>query len=187
MATTASDTQASSVKVWDLAVRIFHWSLVANFSLAWLTADAWDELHIWTGYAVAALITFRLVWGFIGPSYARFGQFVRAPRHTLTYLRDVLRGGGRRHVGHNPLGAAMVVALLAALAGICLTGWMQTTNVYWGGEWVEETHELLANLLLILVGGHVLGVIYESRHHRENLVRAMITGRKRAPEPGDAT
>ena len=187
MAKAASETQTSSVKVWDSAVRIFHWSLVASFAIAWLAADAWDDLHIWAGYATAALIAFRLVWGFVGPGYARFGQFVRAPRHIMTYLRDVLRGGGRRYVGHNPLGAAMVITLLAALAGVCLTGWMQTTNAYWGVEWVEETHELLANLLLLLVGVHVLGVIYESLHHHENLVRAMITGRKRAPEPGDAT
>lgn len=175
----------TTVKVWDPLVRIFHWSLVASFAVAWITADEWDDLHIWAGYAAAALIAFRLVWGLIGPRYARFTQFLRAPGTVAAYLKDLAGGRERRYLGHNPAGAAMVLALIVSLAALCLTGWMYTLDMFWGEEWVEELHEILANLLLVLVGLHVAGVVLASLKHHENLVRAMITGRKRAPAAGD--
>jgi cytochrome b len=180
-----ADAVSPPTRVWDLAVRLFHWSLVASFAIAWISAEEWQDLHLWAGYAAAALVAFRLVWGLAGTRYARFRQFVRRPRVVVAYLRDVLSGREARYLGHNPAGGAMILALLLALAGLCLTGWLYTTDAYWGVEWVEETHELLANLLLALVGLHVLGVLLASLRHRENLVRAMITGRKRPAAPGD--
>ena len=167
------------VKVWDPLVRIFHWSLVAGIAVAWLTADEWDRAHEWIGYAVGALIVMRLVWGFIGTPFARFTQFVKGPRRTLAYLGRILRGGAERHLGHNPAGAAMIVALIATIAGVVLTGWMMTLDAFWGVDWVEDLHEVLANAILVLVALHVAGVFHASVTHRENLVRAMITGRKR--------
>ena len=180
-----ADAVSPPTRVWDLAVRLFHWSLVASFAVAWISAEEWQDLHLWAGYAAAALVAFRLVWGLAGTRYARFRQFVRRPRVVVAYLRDVLSGREARYLGHNPAGGAMILALLLAMAGLCLTGWLYTTDAYWGVEWVEETHELLANLLLALVGLHVLGVLLASLRHRENLVRAMVTGRKRPAGPDD--
>lgn len=176
---------AASVRVWDPLVRLFHWSLAASFLVAWLSADEWDDLHIWAGYAAAGLVTFRLLWGLAGPRYARFRQFLRRPREVLGFLGDMLRGQEARYIGHNPAGGAMILALLLAMAGTALTGWMYTTDAFWGVEWVEEIHELLANLLLVLVLLHIGGVLFASLRHGENLVRAMLTGRKRAPGAGD--
>lgn len=180
----ATDSNAS-VRVWDPLVRFFHWSLVASFAVAWISADEWDDLHIWAGYAAGALIAFRLVWGLLGPRYARFGQFVRSPGAVAAYLKDIVSGRERRYLGHNPAGGAMILALILSLAALCLTGWMYTLDMFWGVEWVEETHEVLANLLLVLVALHLAGVVLASLKHQENLVRAMITGRKRAPAAGD--
>lgn len=173
-------TPPATVKVWDLGVRVFHWSLVSLFVLAYMTGDEVERVHILAGYAIAALLAFRLVWGFVGPRHARFGDFVRSPAVVLTYLQDMLARRARRFIGHNPAGGAMVVALLTALALTCVTGFMMTTDAYWGAKWVEGVHEASANLTVGLVAFHVLGVLLASFTHRENLVKAMFTGRKRA-------
>ncbi len=176
---------AATVKIWDPLVRIFHWTLVLSFATAWLTGDNIESLHHWAGYAAAALIAFRVFWGLFGPRYARFTQFVRGPGTVLGYLKDMAGGREKRFLGHNPAGGAMVVALIITMAALALTGWMYTTDTFWSVDWVEESHELLANLMLGLVLLHVGGVIVASLRHRENLVRAMITGRKRAGDgPG---
>lgn len=167
-----------TIRVWDPFVRIFHWSLVAGIAIAWLTADEWDRVHEWIGYAIAGLLSARILWGFIGSPYARFSQFVKGPRETLAYLGRIVRGRAERHIGHNPAGAAMILALLATIAGTALTGWMITLDAFWGMEWLEDLHEGLATFVLVLVGLHVAGVIHASLMHKENLVRAMITGRK---------
>jgi cytochrome b len=176
---------AATVKIWDPFVRVFHWSLVISFAIAWFTAEDVRALHEWAGYAAGALIALRLVWGLAGSRYARFSQFVRAPGTVAAYLRDIATGREARYVGHNPAGGIMILALILVLAAVCLTGWMQTTDAYWGVAWVEEAHEAVANLMLGLVGLHVLGVLIASLRHRENLVRAMITGRKRPPGSAD--
>ncbi|SMF64595.1 Cytochrome b [Tistlia consotensis] len=173
------------VRVWDPLVRLFHWSLVLSFAVAWLSAEEIRALHYWAGYAAGGLIAFRLLWGLVGPRHARFARFVKRPAAVRRYLGEVLRGREARHLGHNPAGGAMIVALLASMAGLCLTGWLGTTDAFWGVDWVEGLHEVLANLLLGLVGLHLAGVLLASLRHRENLVRAMVTGRKRPPEPGD--
>ncbi len=167
------------VKVWDPLVRIFHWSLVTFFTISWLTAEELDRVHEWTGWVVLGLVGFRLVWGLIGPRTARFSTFVRGPRATLAYLKDMAAGRAKRYLGHNPAGGAMIVILLAALVATVLTGWLSTTDALWGREWVEELHEGVANLTLALIGLHIAGVILSSLLHRENLVKAMITGYKR--------
>jgi cytochrome b len=176
-----------TISVWDPLVRIFHWSLVASFAVAWLTGDEWMSIHEWAGYAAGALVTFRLIYGIAGPHYARFSQFVRRPAATFTYAGDIICNREQRYIGHNPLGALMVLALLGAIAMTSLSGWLMTTDAYWGVEWVEELHEVFANGMLMLVALHVGGVVLSSVRHRENLFRSMITGRKQAPEPGDIT
>ncbi|MGL4397424.1 MAG: cytochrome b/b6 domain-containing protein [Hyphomicrobium sp.] len=170
----------ATVKVWDPFVRIFHWGLVTFFAVAFLTGDEIEWLHLAAGYGIAALIGMRLVWGLIGPRYARFSDFVKGPRAVTTFLMQSARLSAPRHLGHNPAGGAMVVALLAMLAGLSLTGFLMTTDSYWGSEVLEDVHEVLANITLGLVAFHVLGVVVASFEHGENLVKAMITGRKRA-------
>ena len=202
----------ATLRVWDPLVRVFHWGLVAAFATAWLTADEVQPVHEFAGYTVAGLVAFRLIWGFAGSRYARFAQFVKGPGATLTYLGSMLRGGERRYLGHNPAGAAMIVALLLTISGTAFTGWLmaepdrvamlpalpQIVAPAWadddGDEYgegrevegaLEEIHETLANLMLVLAALHVGGVVLASVRHRENLARAMITGEKRAAEPGD--
>jgi cytochrome b len=176
---------AATVKIWDPFVRVFHWSLVASFLIAWVTAEDVRVLHEWAGYAAGSLIALRLIWGMVGTRFARFSQFIRSPLAVAAYLRDIVSGREARYLGHNPVGGLMIMALILTMATVCLTGWMQTTDAYFGVEWVEEVHEVVASLMLGLVGVHVLGVVVTSLRHRENLVRAMITGRKRAPGAAD--
>ncbi|MGE0023349.1 MAG: cytochrome b/b6 domain-containing protein [Hyphomicrobium sp.] len=180
-------TSPASVKVWDLFVRAFHWSLVASFALAFLTGDEMENLHMWAGYAAAGLVALRLVWGLIGPRYARFTQFVKSPASVVRYIGDVATGREARYVGHNPAGGVMVVALLAMLVGLSVTGILMTTPAYWHSESLEDVHEVVANLMLGLVVLHLAGVILASIRHHENLVHSMITGRKRAPEADDVS
>jgi cytochrome b len=180
---------SAEVRVWDPLLRIAHWTLVASVLATWVTAelklDAAKRAHEWVGYAALAVIALRLAWGWIGPRYARFGQFVRPPAATLAYARAVIAHTEPRYLGHNPLGGWMVMALLAMGAAAGLSGWLSITDRFWGVEWVQELHEALANALYALVGLHLGGVVFTSVRHRENLVRAMLTGRKQAPRAED--
>lgn len=165
------------IRVWDVGVRLFHWSLVAMVTTTYIF-DSPRSLHRSLGYVVLALIAFRIVWGFIGTRHARFADFVPGPRGFVGYMNDMLRGNEARYVGHNPAGGAMILALLTTLAAIGATGYMMGMDAYFGKEWVEEAHEFLVNSLIILVVLHVGGVIFSSVRHRENLVVSMITGQK---------
>lgn len=174
------------VTVWDPVVRVFHWVLAGSIVVAWLTSGHPKGLHQWAGYTAGAMIAIRLVWGFFGPRHARFVSFVRDPRTVLRYLADIWRGRERRHLGHNPAGGAMVVVLLSAIAAQVTIGWLQTTDLFWGIEWVEELHGVLAKVIVLLIGLHLAGVLVASIRHRENLPAAMITGLKRGAEGDDA-
>lgn len=211
------DRTRKTIRVWDLLVRVFHWGLVAAFATAWLTADERQSIHEIAGYAVAGLVAFRIVWGLVGTRYARFVQFVKGPGTTLSYLGNMVRGRERRHVGHNPAGAAMIVLMLITLSGTAFTGWLiaepsriavlpelpqivtpafadedgeyeeheEGNRGEGGSEAFEELHEVLANLMLLLIAAHLGGVVLASFRHKENLARAMVTGTKRAPGPDD--
>ncbi len=175
---------AKTVRVWDPLVRIFHWSLVAAFVTAYVThEDGFSATHLTAGYVVAGLVGFRLLWGFVGSRHARFADFVRGPAATLGYLRGLVTRAAPRTIGHNPAGGAMVVVLLTLLAVICLTGWGMTTTAFYASETLETIHEVAVNLALIAVLLHLIGVAASSLAHRENLVRAMITGRKKVELP----
>ena len=113
---------ARTVSVWDPVVRIFHWSLVLFFAIAYVTGEEEGWLHDWSGYIVLGLVLFRLVWGFVGTRYARFASFLFSPRETLGYVRSMFSGHPRRYLGHNPAGALMVFALLVSLIGTSWTG-----------------------------------------------------------------
>jgi cytochrome b len=172
-------TPPATVTVWDPFVRVFHWSLAALFLAAYVTGDMSERVHVAIGYVIAGLIALRMAWGFVGPPTARFSDFVRSPRQVLAYLRDAALLKAPRYLGHNPAGGAMIIALLVMIVGISVTGYMMTTDAYWGAQWVEDVHVALSKLTVGLVVFHVLGVLIASFEHRENLVKSMITGRKR--------
>lgn len=168
----------ADVRVWDPVVRFFHWSLVAAFTLAWVTGDEVKSLHELAGYTIVGLLAIRIVWGFAGTPHARFTDFVYRPSAVVGYLLDTMRLKAKRYLGHNPAGGAMVLALVATLLAVCGTGLMMT-GTHWGTAWVKDVHEVAATLALVLVGFHLAGVLIASIEHRENLVWAMISGRKR--------
>ena len=167
------------IRVWDAPVRVLHWSLVLSVATAWLTRHSPGRWHEWLGYAALAIVLTRALWGFFGSRYARFVDFVRAGPATAAYTRSLFSGSEAHFVGHNPLGGWMVVVLLVMVAAVGFTGWLYTTDRYWGVEWVEELHETLSNILFLFVALHLAGVIFTSFRHRENLVGAMLHGRKR--------
>jgi cytochrome b len=173
-----------TIKVWDSFLRIAHWTLVVTVTGSWLARHSGDW-HEWLGYAALAIVLARIAWGWIGTPYARFTQFVRRPAATLRYARQVLTHAEPRYVGHNPLGAYMIVLLGIFVTLVAVTGWLSTTDAYWGVEWVEELHEGLSNALFTLIALHIAGVVFSSRRHHENLVAAMLHGRKRAPARND--
>lgn len=173
------------VRVWDPFVRLFHWALVTSFVVAWFTAHSMAAIHHLAGYAAGALVLLRLAWGLIGTRYARFGQFIRHPGTILGYLKAIATGSEARHIGHNPAGGAMIIVLILTMGATALTGWLTTTDQFWGVWWMQKLHDLLAHGLLLLIGLHLAGVMLASLRHRENLIGAMVTGMKRGPEPGD--
>lgn len=216
----------NTVVVWDPLVRIGHWLLVLAFFTAYFTEDDFLSQHVWAGYTVGTYVVLRVLWGIIGTRNARFSSFVRAPATTLGYIGDLVAGRAKRYVGHNPAGAAMVVALLLSLSATVgtglvllaveedagpLAGWVNAASSSSAGrlafisaaqadddddddsdddndeyegdedareEFWEELHELFTNLSLLLVGLHIAGVLFSSHVHRENLIKAMFTGRK---------
>jgi cytochrome b len=170
------------IKVWDLLVRLLHWSLVVSVVGAWLTREGNELRHEQLGYAALVIVAVRSFWGLIGSRYARFGDFVRSPGKTFGYFRAVLAHREPHYVGHNPLGGWMIVMLLVTIAVICGTGWLYTTDAYWGVAWVGELHEGATDFLIVLVALHVAGVVFTSIRQKENLVKAMITGTKRVPD-----
>lgn len=174
------ERRAGSVRVWDPFVRAFHWFLVAGFAANYFELVREGKLaHQVIGYVVLGLVAARILWGFFGPRHARFVDFVVHPLAALRYLGQTFAHRGERHLGHNPAGGAMVLALLTVTILVGATGWLSTTDWFFGSDFMEETHEILANLMLALAGLHILGVIHASWRHRENLVLSMVTGRKR--------
>lgn len=217
--------QSATVQVWDILVRIFHWSLVAAFVVAYLSSEDENPLHIYSGYTVLGLICFRVIWGFVGGRYARFSNFIYSPANVIAYLKSARAGQAQHYLGHNPLGGWMIMALLTSLFVVTLSGLKvyqleeakqqtvaasgfsvistaqadndresddeagdddrnESKAVNENGaeeELWEEIHELSSNFMLLLIALHVFGVIQASRLHRENLVLAMLTGKKRQP------
>jgi cytochrome b len=181
----ASAATPRRVLVWDAPVRVFHWLMVLSFAGAYLTAESerWRLVHVTLGYTMAGLVAFRVIWGLVGTRHARFASFVRGPAAIAAYLRSLLRGHPEPHAGHNPAGALAIIALLSLAGVVTAAGWAGYNEI--GGEWVKEFHEVVANVMLALVGVHVAGVLVASRMHRGNLIGAMFSGRKLA-HPEDA-
>lgn len=171
---------AQEIKVWDLFVRVFHWSVVLIFMLDfWLIEDdgGWS-LHRILGYTLGGLLILRIIWGFIGSHTARFINFFPTPQRINKHIKDLKHHSVDPREGHNPLGGAMVILLLIMLAVITLSGWMQTWDRFWGEEWLEEVHEIAANITLLLVGIHVAAVIIMTKVTGIRLLRTMLTGKR---------
>ena len=214
--------ERQTVSVWDPVVRIGHWVIVIGFFTAYLSGDEWLSGHVWAGYAVATVVAVRTIWGFVGPKHARFTNFVRGPNAVIEYLSGLRSGTAKRHLGHNPAGAAMIMALLVSLSVTTVSGMAllaveegqgpfaefvtsqsdtkqaAQTRSYEGSdddeyddhrdddegaeELLEGIHSAFTYLTLGLIALHILGVILSSVAHKENLVFAMVTGRKRPDE-----
>lgn len=165
------------IKVWDPLVRIFHWTLALACVLnLWLVEDG-SDLHEWLGYYAAGAVVVRIVWGFIGTRYARFSSFFPTPSRLKEHLGAMLQNKAHS-IGHNPLGGLMILGLMALVLLLGLTGWMMSLDLFWGEDWVEELHEGLAEILMVLVLIHVSVVSLYSRFGKDNLIKAMWTGRK---------
>ncbi|WP_240535672.1 cytochrome b/b6 domain-containing protein [Bradyrhizobium sp. STM 3809] len=169
---------AETVQVWDLPLRLWHWLLAVLVLIAWVTPNIYDGLHRTAGYAILGLLAFRLIWGVIGTRHSRFRSLPARLRATPAYVWNLRRGKTGRYLGLNPAGTAMQLVLLLVLIVSAVTGAMQVTVRFFGVWWVEDTHELTSYLLIPMVVLHVAGVVLVSRLQRENLARAMLTGRK---------
>lgn len=169
------------IKVWDPLVRLFHWSLVLAFAANALVIDDDSKLHQWVGYEIIGLVLLRILWGFAGSHYARFASFPPSLEGAREQLIDIATHRSRVHVGHTPLGAWMIYNLLLALLVLCLSGYLMTTDMFWGVEWPEEVHEVAVTWTEVSVVLHILAVIHESRRTGVNLPRAMIRGYKDIP------
>lgn len=182
-------TGATTVKVWDPLVRGFHWSLVVLFVIAVATKEDVEWLHIYAGYGISFLLVIRLFWGLLGSRYARFSAFIYSPRTVKIYLKSLLNGSPKHYVGHNPAGGLMVLLMLSCLLLQCFLGFSLLAiegEGLFAGTWlahldedlIEELHEVIGDGLILLVAIHLAGVMISSLLHRENLIRAMITGKK---------
>ena len=201
-----------TIKVWDILIRLFHWSLAIFFLLAYLTGEGdLEELHAWAGYIIIGLLVFRVVWGLIGSKYARFSDFVYSPTEIFAYLKGLLVDKPKHYIGHNPAGGAMIVLMLIFLSLSSWSGlkayeaegkgplasaemslvtlaqaddWYEEEHEHGergheeGDEFWEEVHEAFVNFTLLLIFLHLGGVFISGALHKENLVKAMITGRK---------
>jgi cytochrome b len=166
-------------RIWDPLVRIFHWSLALLFAVSWLWKGE-AAIHEGTGKAILALVILRIGWGIAGPNSARFAKFIKGPAKTFSYLSDILQGHPTRTLGHNPAGAAMIVALLLSLLTLTISGILMSSTALWGGVWMDWLHSVSAYATLGLIGAHIVGVVLASLQHKENLPLSMVTGDKDA-------
>jgi len=194
----SADVKASTaVRVWDLPLRLFHWTLVAGFASAYLTAQYHkNDIHTLIGYGLCVLLAARIYWGFFGSEYSRFRSFIFSPGETIAYMRSMFGKHPVKHyLGHNPAGAVMVFSLLSVLTVIFTPGLLSLAVIDFEGPLlalerhfsdeasyaIRELHEFLSNATLVLVALHLGGVVGGSIQHGENLVRAMVTGKKQQP------
>ena len=169
---------SQKILIWDVPTRVFHWLLVGSFAGAYYTADSerYRDIHVMLGYVLLGLLVFRFIWGFVGTRYAQFRSFWFSPREIFGYLKSLFKPNHKEYLGHNPAGSLAIWLLLSLGTLSGLSGVMALHDI--GGDVVVEWHDVVSELMLVVVGVHVLGVIVSSVMQRENLVRAMITGYK---------
>jgi cytochrome b len=184
------------VLVWDVPTRLFHWLLVLLVATSWTTGklggDAWLQYHFWSGYAILTLVLFRIVWGVCGSTHARFASFVRGLPSALRHLRELARPGPTSDIGHNAIGGWMIVVLLGVLLLQTGTGLFADDDIVTTGPLgdlvssdtrsrLTTIHKYNFDVILTLAGIHIAAVLAYWIVKRQNLIGAMITGRKRAP------
>jgi cytochrome b len=204
-----TDVQEESARGWDPLVRLTHWGVALAVVLNGLITEDGSDIHVWIGYAAIAFVSLRLLWGFVGPSEARFSSFPPSLSAAVDHVYDILAGKKTLHRSHNPLGTLAIYAMWACLVVVTATGVAMSGAPFdtassdpisvahadegydeeraedeedeeeETAEWLEETHELAANLLLFLSAVHVAGVSFESWRSRTNLVKSMVTGERR--------
>lgn len=182
-----------SMRVWDVPTRLFHWAIALLLGASWLTQRLdWMELHFLSGYSMLAMLLFRLGWGFFGSDTARFGHFLKSPLEAFRHLRQLLRPGQDAEVGHNAAGGWMVLVMLVLLAvqvaaGLCANDDISAQGPladYVGkdwSDWLTHIHALNFELIELAVGLHIIAIAAYALLKRQDLLRPMITGRKRLP------
>ena len=189
----SSLVSADNEYVWDPLVRIFHWTLVIAFAIAFISEDDYLTIHSWAGYTILSLLIIRIFWGFVGTKHAKFSDFTFSKQDITQFIKDTFSFKAKRYLGHNPAGGAMVFILIVSLLLTACSGLMifaieegqgplafllSDVSSFWG-DMIEEVHEFFANFILFLIAVHIAGVIIESLIHRENLIKSMFTGKKR--------
>ena len=175
------------ILVWDLPVRLFHWALAGSFVAAFAVANLVDDesaafaVHMLLGGVMAFMVLLRLVWGFVGTRWARFGSFVVSPKALFAYVGGALSGGGRRYTGHNPGSSIAALLMFGFILGLAVTGILMGN----GSDAAKEVHEFLAWAMVAVIGAHVVGIAWHTLRHRENIALSMVDGRKQA-EPSRA-
>lgn len=192
------EQKVEHIKIWDLPVRMFHWTLVIGFVLAYVSAEVGIlDAHVLLGYFLIGLVAFRVLWGFVGTQYSRFRSFLFSPAETLDYVRAIRTGHPAHYYGHNPAGALMVFGLLALLVAIFMSGLVTLAVIDYEGPlmflanqvsddtsyFFRYAHDFFVDVALLLIPLHLLGVISGSIQHKENLARSMVTGMKRVVKP----
>lgn len=182
--------------VWDLPLRLFHWVLVLSMSASWVTAELgfdWMQIHMYLGYSTLGLIIFRIIWGFIGPRHARFTSFLTGPSGIWRYAKALAAGTMIQTAGHNPLGGISVIVMLVLVGFQATTGLFATDDIVWTGpynsavsgttaERLTSLHHLNFNIILVAVSLHVMAVAFYFLVKKQNLVAAMLHGKKPVPE-----
>jgi cytochrome b len=182
-----------AVPVWDIPVRLFHWTLVLLIAFSWLSSEMdWMTWHMYSGYTILTLILFRILWGFVGSTHARFSDFIYGPRALIAYIKTLPSRTAAKFAGHNPLGGISVVLILLCVLAQAGTGLFANDDIINEGplfkhitkelsDWLTTIHKYNFNVLLALIGVHVAAVLYYLIYKSENLVKPMFTGRKHLP------
>lgn len=190
-------SKSYTVNVWDISIRLFHWSLVAGMAFLWFSGEDGGNImtwHMYIGYSMLGLIVYRLIWGFIGTPYARFSDFLTTPLATIAYLKRFMKGAKTDHIGHNPLGGWMAILLMALTLIQATTGLFSSDDIFnegpfyaWvssqTGEFLTSIHHLNFNFILAAVALHITAVAYHGIIKKEPLVKSMLTGKKLKPRP----
>lgn len=186
---------SQTVKVWDLPVRLLHWSIAICFVVSWATASWFDDtmqIHLYSGYTLLVLVLFRIVWGFVGSSTARFSHFVSGVRPVLAYTGTLLQPRAHHHLGHNPLGGWVVLAMLSLLLFQAITGLFSNDDLLTTGplaHWVSKdvsdlfsnVHSIAFDFLIAIIGLHIAAVLFYRFFKHDNLITPMVTGYKTLP------
>jgi cytochrome b len=177
---------APTIRLWDPVVRLFHWSLALAFFANYFFTEEGEDWHRWLGYYACGWLAVRFVWGFTVSGPASWRALWPSVGGLKSHLLSLRRGEVHRHLGHSPLGALVMIAMMLAMLGLGISGYMmEEIDRFWGEDWVEDLHESIANVLAALVCLHILAAVIESIRLRENLPLSMITGKRRQPGPGD--